>query len=203
MVPEPVSESTGTPAAEIVLRRVGPGQPGAAVGEFSTAMAADSYLASTLVTLWHKVSEAGGAVGFVPPVVRSQVARVAAKAISDVRDGNLRAVALTHGRDLAGIAFLESGRPDSITGHTGEITTVMVDPDLQGTGLGSRLMTAVLDLAREVGLERVSLTARDGLGLEDFYKKFGFVEYGRRPGWLRLSPSDNRDEILLWADLSD
>jgi len=204
VVPEPVSDVTEQSAetaekAPVVVRRVGPGQPGAATGEFSTALAADSYFAANLLTLWHKVSEAGGAVGFAPPVSRAQVAPLAARSVGDVRDGNLRAIALTRGRELIGAAFLQGGRRDGVTAHTGEITRVMIDPDLQGTGLGRVLMDAVLGLAAEVGLERVSLSVRAGLGLEEFYAKFGFVEYGRRPGWLRLAADDDRDEVFLWA----
>lgn len=197
----PVSEGTEDPALPVapVVRRVGPGQSGAAPGEFSTALAADSYFAANLLTLWHKVSEAGGAVGFAPGADRVVIAPSAARSVSDVRDGVLKAIAVTSGRQLVATAFLQGGRPDGVVAHTGEITRVMVDPDLQGTGLGRLLMESVLQLAAEIGLERVSLSVRAGLGLEEFYAKFGFTEYGRRPGWLRVGPDDDRDEILLWS----
>ena len=34
-------------------------------------------------------------------------------------------------------------------------------------------------------------------GLADFFGRFGFVEWGRRPGWSVLGPDDERDEVLL------
>ncbi|MFI0785662.1 hypothetical protein ACH4Q6_08715 [Streptomyces lydicus] len=42
---------------------------------------------------------------------------------------------------------------------------------------------------------------REGLGLEDFYRRPGRTEVGRWPGALRLAPGDDRDEILMALDL--
>ena len=56
-------------------------------------------------------------------------------------------------------------------------------------------------LGAEIGLERLELSARDGMGLETFYRRFGFVEWGRRPGWIRVAADDDRDEIFYWLDL--
>ncbi|MFE2441408.1 hypothetical protein ACH4TQ_12100 [Streptomyces sp. NPDC021218] len=60
------------------------------------------------------------------------------------------------------------------------------------------MMRRVRDIARdEMTLERLGLAARSGLGLEDFYRKLGWVEIGRWPGALRVAPGDDRDEILM------
>lgn len=186
---------TGAAAPEVVVHRIGPG----AATEGARRLAADNQFAGALITLWHKVSEAGGSVGFVPPVSRSEVAPLAAAAVELLRSGTIKAVALTANGNLVGVGFLQPGRAAGVTAHTGDITRVMVDPDLQGSGLGSTVMTAVLELAAELGLERVSLSVREGEGLETFYGRFGFVEYGRRPGWLRLSEAEDRTEIMMWA----
>ncbi len=177
MVPEPV------------IHRVGP----------DGTMAADSQFGVALTTLWHAVSLAGGAVGFVPPVDRPEVAAGAAAVVAQLRDGKSTAIALIADRQLVGFAKLAAGT--GLMSHTGEITAVMVDPALQGLGLGGRLMTEMLALARLLGLERISLSIREGAGLESFYARLGFVECGRRPGWVRLADGDDRDDIELWLDL--
>ena len=79
MVPEPVTDPHLDPNVDspgefrragtasrraITVRRVGPRQPTVAAGERSTSLAADNHFASALITLWHRVSQAGGAVGF-------------------------------------------------------------------------------------------------------------------------------------------
>nr|WP_240189054.1 GNAT family N-acetyltransferase [Nakamurella flavida] len=115
--------------------------------------------------------------------------------------GRLIAVAATVKRRLVGLVVLRPGT--GIVAHTGWIRSLMVDPDEQGRGTGVRLMEAVIALARERGLELVDLSVRDGQGLESFYRRFGFTEWGRRPGWLRPAPGDDRDEIFLILRLAD
>jgi len=161
-------------------------------------MPADSQFGQALTTLWHAVSLAGGAVGFVPPVQRPEVAARAAGVVADLRAGRSLGVALIADRQLVGFAKLTPGT--GLVAHTGEITVVMVDPALQGRRLGRRLMNRTMTLAAGLGLERIILSVRDGHGLEAFYARFGFVEWGRKPGWVRVAPGDDRDEIFYWAD---
>lgn len=185
MTPQEVS--TADPAV-IGSYRVGP----------NGTLAADGQLGLALTALWHAVSRAGGAVGFGPTAQRAAVAAKAAAVIDDVRSGRAEAIALIADRDLVGFAKLTPGT--GLIAHTGSITVVMVHPSRQGSGLGVRLMTDVLELATQVGLERVELSIRDGHHLDRFYARFGFVEWGRRPGWVRVADGDDRDETFLWTD---
>ena len=175
--------------APVEIRRVGPG------GE----MASDNAFALALLNLWHAVSETGGAVGFTPPVDRVAVGGAVAAVIEDLRSGRARAFAAVRGRDVVGFAVLRPGRQTQ--SHTGSITQVMVAPGTQGTGVGRRLVDAVLVLSGELGLERVQLGVRAGVDLEEFYGRFGFREVGRLPEWIRVAPGDDRDEVLLVKEL--
>ncbi len=49
----------------------------------------------------------------------------------------------------------------------------------------------------EMGLEQLRLAVRGGAGLETFYGRLGWREVGRWPAALRLSPTDDRDEVLM------
>jgi hypothetical protein len=57
-------------------------------------------------------------------------------------------------------------------------------------------------LGRELGREALHVTLRDGLGLDRFYRRLGYREIGRLPGALRVAPGDDRDEVLMWLDLT-
>ncbi|MCA9889024.1 MAG: GNAT family N-acetyltransferase [Anaerolineae bacterium] len=56
----------------------------------------------------------------------------------------------------------------------GEIKRMYVDPAYQGRGIGSRIMSALLDAAREQGLRHVRVEA--SLNGISFYERQGFVQ---------------------------
>ncbi len=175
--------------AELTVHRVGP----------TGMMAADHTFGVALVTLWHAVVQAGGGLGLVPPVTRSEVAAKATPMLAAVRAGTLLAVAITDNSTLIAAGFLQQKTgPES---HVGKLTKIMVDPRLQRIGNGSILMTALLDLCRERGIELVHLGVQDGEGLQGFYGRFGFVECGRLPGAIRVALGEDRDDVILCARL--
>lgn len=182
-----MTEPTAGTSEPARLLQVGPG------GE----LAADSQFGVALTTLWHDVSVAGGAVGFTSEVERSAIAAAAARLVGRLQAGTAIGLALIEQRELVGFGLLTPGT--GITAHTGELTHVMVAPGRQGSGYGRLLMQGLIDLAAERQITALALTVRDGHGLADFYGQFGFAETGRRPGWLRISADDVRDEVLLVA----
>lgn len=174
-------------SAEIQFRRVGP----------NGTMPADSQFGVALTSLWHAVSEAGGSVGFVPPVARHEVAPLAASSVDAMRRGRAVGVALLSGSTLIGFGLLTPG--ELLQRHTAAVTVVMVDPTRQGSGLGRRLMHEILVAAGDLGAQRLTLSVRGGTGVEAFYTGLGFVEWGRNPGWIRVADGDDRDEIHFWT----
>ncbi len=162
-------------------------------------MASDSAFAVALLTLWHRVAEAGGAVGFVTPVERAEVGAAVAEVVDKLRSGRAVAFALTRVRDIVGFALLEPGvRAQS---HTAQLTMVMVEPGGRRQGSGEMLMQAVLRLASSLGAEKVRAGIPAGAGLEEFFARFGFAEHGRSPGWIRMPPGEDRDEVMMICEL--
>jgi GNAT superfamily N-acetyltransferase len=209
VVPEPVTGFDGAhtdgsvpreasarprPAGPVVARRVGPGARAVPTGERTTALAADNHFAAALLTLWQRVSDAGGAVGFERSTPRSEIAPTVTEAVNGLRAGSRFAVALTAGNDLVGAAFLVP-RSLRTQRHLGEVVTLMVDPEWQREGHGRRLVVEIARLAGEVGVDTLLLGARDIGELHRFCTAVGFVEYGRLPDAVRLTDGSSFDEV--------
>ncbi|MCX5451106.1 GNAT family N-acetyltransferase [Streptomyces libani] len=155
-----------------------------------------------ICALWADVSNAGGAVGFVPPVTREDVRPELLKHLTAMAEGRQHLVAGrgADGRVLA-TAFLTTNS-HRLMKHWLWVYTVMVHPSLQGRGTGRRLMTAVADAARSVeGVTALRLTCRGGSGARPFYEACGYQEVGRVPGAIRVADDDYRDDITMWLDL--
>ncbi|MEY9945334.1 GNAT superfamily N-acetyltransferase [Kitasatospora sp. GAS1066B] len=161
-------------------------------------------LRAEIVTLWTDATNAGGAVGFVPPATEDRVWPTARKQFAGIgKEGDPGADRLLIARSgdvLAGVLFFESMRFD-LMDHWRLLKRVMVAPSLQGRGYGVELMAEAERIGRDWGLAGLRLTARGGMGLEKFYGRCGYTEVGRVPGAIRVAPGDERDDITFWRDL--
>ncbi|MFJ5598251.1 N-acetyltransferase family protein [Micromonospora sp. SD19] len=158
-------------------------------------------LRAEIVDLWVDVSNAGGAVGFVPPVSTTDVHVIAEPTFAGITDGPDRLLVGYAGDRLAAMLIFGDNR-FALKTHWCVVKRVMVHPDTQGAGYGAALMTEAARLGRAFGHEALHVTVRDGLGLDRFYAGLGYREIGRLPGALRVAPDDDRDEILMWLDLA-
>ncbi|MFJ9617129.1 GNAT family N-acetyltransferase [Streptomyces noursei] len=155
-----------------------------------------------ICALWADVSNAGGAVGFVPPVTSADIRADLVRHLAALAEGRER---LLVGRDADGRivanAFLILNRHRMST-HWLWVYTVMVHPSLQGRGVGRALMAAVSGAARGIdGIIGLRLTCRSGTGLRRFYETCGYREIGRAPRAIKLADDDFRDDVTMWLDL--
>ncbi|MBX9396157.1 GNAT family N-acetyltransferase [Streptomyces sp. TRM72054] len=170
---------------------------------FALDPAVDPDLRDGLLDLWTDVSNADGAVGFVPPVTRDAVRPELLKHLVAMAEGRTRLLA---GYDedgrVAATAFLTFNTHRLMT-HWVWLYTVMVHPRHQGKGYGRDLMAAAADAARTLdGIEAIRLTCRGGLGLERFYGSCGYKEVGRIPAAIRVGPGDDRDDVIMLLPLN-
>jgi GNAT superfamily N-acetyltransferase len=177
------------------------GMPSAVPAAVVTAVGTvDAELRAALLACWTDVTNAGGAVGFVPPVTPDDVAPALDALVERVAGGRERLVVLRVGDEVAGWAVLKLSA-DPLRRHWATVLRVQVCPDRQGQGLGRVLMAGVHDAARALGLEMLHLTVRGGYGLEGFYTGLGYRESGRMPGAIRVAPGDDREEVHLYRVL--
>jgi GNAT superfamily N-acetyltransferase len=177
----------------------------------------DPLLHAQLLRIWTDVSNAGGWVGFIPPVQAAQVEPALDAALVRVHDGRdwlvvVRASpgpdappddgARTGWSDVAGFAFV-AANDRLLSEHWRWVLRVQVHPDHQGAGLGAVLLDGLGDMAQDEGLEMLHLTVRGGEGLESFYARAGYHEVARIPGAIRVAPGDDRDQVVLVCRLGE
>ena len=163
--------------------------------------APDPSVVEPLTDCWYAVSAAGGAVGFPPPVVETQV-RAAAGALVASLSEDVRLLLALEGDVLAGWVVLSRG-PGRLVRHWATLLRLQTSLDSRGQGVGAALVREAARSARaDLGLEHLHITVRGGAGLEGFYLALGFVEVGRWPRALRVAPGDDRDEVLMHLPLA-
>jgi ribosomal-protein-alanine N-acetyltransferase len=80
------------------------------------------------------------------------------------------------------------------------VQTIAVQRDRQGTGIGTKLLTALIDEARRRGEPMVGLEVRaDNTVAQRMYQGFGFEQVGVRKGYYQ--PSDT-DAVLMVLNLA-
>src|SRR6185312_2913498 len=134
-----------------------------------------------LAGLFAAVAEARDGIASEPPVdvaARAAAWRLDGEFVAEARDG------------LVGQLHVDR------TSHGyGEIG-MLVARDWRGRGVGSALMAAAIDWARAEGLHKLSLAvfAHNEAGLA-LYRKFGFIEEGRRVKQFRRQSGELWDAI--------
>lgn len=174
--------------------------------QFTRSSELSGSLRRELTACWAAVVNAGGAVipsdCPLPPVTPADVEAAVDGIADSLAPEHSRLLTATLDGVLAGwLVVRREAHP--LEAHCGVVNHVQTQVHLRGLGIGAALMHRVRHVAHEeMGLERLKLTARAGLGLEHFYRKAGWTEVGRWPGVLRLAPGDDRDEILMSLALS-
>ncbi|WP_329541419.1 GNAT family N-acetyltransferase [Streptomyces sp. NBC_01358] len=162
----------------------------------------DRSVRDGIAELWSDVSNAGGAVGFVPPVTAEDVRPALVKHLVSMTEGRTRIlVGYDEDGSIAATAFL-THNTHRLMAHWLWIYTVMVHPRHQGRGYGRDLMAAAADAARTIdGIEAIRLTCRGGTGADRFYGACGYKEVGRVPGAIRVADGDDRDDVIMLLPL--
>lgn len=78
----------------------------------------------------------------------------------------------------------------------GQITNVAVSPAYRGKGVGTEMLAKLIELVKEKGSTAMTLEVRpSNAPALALYRKFGFKEAGRRPGYYH---DNGEDAIIMW-----
>lgn len=159
-------------------------------------------LRAELVDVWVAATNAGGAVGLLPPTDPTGAEVLAGPLWQRLLSGeDVLTVGRVDGRLAGWFVLVDSGVV--LHRHWRTLKRLQVHPDLQGRGYGSALLRCADDAGRRLGLAALHLTVRGGTGTERLYARHGFREVGRLPGALRVADGDDRDEIHMWRVLGE
>ncbi|MFZ2641163.1 MAG: GNAT family N-acetyltransferase [Verrucomicrobiia bacterium] len=117
--------------------------------------------------------------------------------LGNIRTGNPQFVALKDGRVVGWCDICRMDRPTYR--HAG-VLGISVLKEFRGQGLGRRLILAVLERARKVGIERVELTVYvSNKRAIRLYKSVGFVREGVKRKGRKLNGT--YEDVLMMAKL--
>lgn len=81
----------------------------------------------------------------------------------------------------------------------GHITNIAVDKEYRGLGLGNKLLEGLIQLCIDRDVKAITLEVRKSNEIaKGLYKKYGFKEYGVRPGYYT---NNNEDAIIMWKTI--
>ncbi len=83
--------------------------------------------------------------------------------------------------------------------HIAYIGGLAIHPDFGGKGFGSKMMQEIIDLAREIGIQRLELSvSSENIKAQNLYEKLGFEKEGIMRKYTHLA-SEGRflDEVMM------
>lgn len=145
--------------------------------------------------------ESGAAVSFLKPLARG-TAREFWR--SELANPNSRAIVLVARLDgeIVGSAQLQRAWAPNQP-HRGDVAKVIVHRKARGRGLGIRLMRAVEETARSIGLRLLVLDTRRESDAERLYRKLGWTHAGTIPRFaLDADGKGFHDDVIFYKELA-
>ena len=79
---------------------------------------------------------------------------------------------------------------------------IIASPKCRGRGVGTALMKAVVDLGKnDFKLHDINLVVFSSNRAIHLYERFGFIEFGRHPKWLKKPTGEYIDRIFMRLEL--
>jgi ribosomal protein S18 acetylase RimI-like enzyme len=146
------------------------------------------------------VMRLGGAVGWVDVPTRGDTARWLAELVAEVASGRSRVAVVSAGGRLEGIGRWTWYSKPAVAVNA-DVRQVMVHPDARGRGLARRLVAALVDDARDHGVETLTLDTRgNNHAAMALYETLGFEVCGRYPDFVAVG-DERWDRVLYRLDL--
>lgn len=141
----------------------------------------------------------GAALGWVEPPAPDAVAELLDRVGAAVRAGDAALRAAYLGHRLVGLGYWQRYARPTHRPHA-DLDKLAVEAGSHGLGLGRALTAALIDDAREAGIEVLTLDARgDNARALRLYASLGFTEYGRLPEFVAVGER-RYDKVFCMLD---
>jgi acetyltransferase len=139
----------------------------------------------------------GAAMGFLAPLSVEEASSYWHEVVRDLGQPYRVLLVALEGEEVVGTAQLDlASRPNGL--HRAEVMKVMVHTEHRRKGIGTALMKAVEEKARELKRTTLVLDTREGDVAEDLYLKAGFIRSGIIPNFARSSDGSLHATILMY-----
>ena len=159
----------------------------------AAAASAERRLAGILVGC----VEAGASVSFLPPLSMEVAQGFWRQVAKDVATGDRVLLAAWLDGALVGTAQLVLGMPQNQP-HRADVAKVLVDPTARRAGIGRALMQRVEAEAQARGRRLLVLDTLAGDAGESLYRRLGWQEAGRIPGFALDAAGVEHATIFFW-----
>ena len=153
-----------------------------------------------LVELLQDSVENGASVGFLLPFSRSSNTVYWEQTLKDIEIGNRTLlVAEKNGRVVGSVQLELATKPNAL--HRAEVQKLLVHSVHRKQGLGRALMSAVEEVAQDLGRTLLVLDTLQGDNGERLYANCGYVRVGEIPGYATLSDGSLHATVLFYKFL--
>jgi len=143
----------------------------------------------------------GATVGFLAPLAVADATRYWLSVLERLdRDVRLVVAFDDEGHVVGTGQLLYPWQPNGA--HRAEVAKLIVASDCRRQGIGSRILGALVAMARADGRQLLILNTRKDGAPVDFYRRSGFVEVGEIPGYTRDAQGVFEDTVFMYRRLA-
>lgn len=140
--------------------------------------------------------DSGAAVSFVPPLSMEDAEAWWRETLSEASDRAVVLVARLGEKVIGSVQIHPAWAPNQP--HRADLVKLLVHRDARGTGLGTRLMTAVENEARARGFRLLTLDAKSGGAAHRLYRRLGWTELGTIPDYALDPDGSPHDAVFFY-----
>ena len=144
--------------------------------------------------------ESGAGVSFLWPLDRRDAQDYWRGVQPSIAQGRVSQFVAECGGDMAGTVLLQKAWPPNQP-HRGEVAKLLVHRKFRRRGIGTLLMNALIQKARETGLTLINFDTVAHGSAEGFYRDLGFTCAGYIPGYALSSSGRPEDTALFYMQL--
>ncbi len=149
-----------------------------------------------LIGILQDAVENGASIGFMLPLEKAEAQAFWKTIFAEVANGQRVLLAAVEDGKLRGTAQLGlATKPNAL--HRAEVQKVIVHTRARRRGIGTALMRAVEDQARQLNRTLLVLDTRQGDPAEQLYQRHGFVQVGVIPDYAR-SPEGQLEACVFY-----